>query len=79
MGQLLLTLAMSLAGFFFAFLRGWWLSLLLILVFPFLFLLMGSVFKLMSEAFKSNLKAYGQSAGYSEQALNAIRVVQAFG
>lgn len=25
------------------------------------------------------MKAYGQSAGYAEQALNAIRVVQAFG
>jgi hypothetical protein len=25
------------------------------------------------------MKAYGQSAGYAEQAINAIRVVQAFG
>jgi hypothetical protein len=25
------------------------------------------------------MKAYGQSAGYAEQALNAIRVVVAFG
>ena len=79
MGRLMLTIATSISGFFFAFLRGWWLSILLLLVFPVLFLMVSSLFKIMEEGFKSNLKAYGQSAGYSEQAINAIRVVQAFG
>ncbi len=59
MGKFLLTIATSLAGFFFAFLRGWYLSILLIVVFPVLLLMMGSVFKIMQDSFKSNLKAYG--------------------
>lgn len=32
-----------------------------------------------SKGFEENMKAYGQSAGYAEQALNAIKVVFAFG
>lgn len=66
MGKFLLTMTMAVAGFFFSFLRGWYLSVLLILVFPVIFLMMGSLFKLMENSFKANLKAYGQSAGYSE-------------
>jgi ABC transporter transmembrane region len=66
MGKFILTMATSVAGFFFAFLRGWYLSILSILVFPILLIMMGGVFKIMQEGFKSNLKAYGQSAGYSE-------------
>ncbi len=41
--------------------------------------MMGIVGKAMQKGFRQNLEAYGQSAGYAEQALNAIRVVQAFG
>jgi len=59
MGKFLLTIAMSLAGFFFAFLRGWYLSILLVVVFPVLMIIMGGIFKIMEEGFKSNLKAYG--------------------
>jgi hypothetical protein len=59
MGKFLLTIAMSLAGFFFAFLRGWYLSILLVVVFPVLMIMMGGIFKIMEEGFKSNLKAYG--------------------
>ncbi len=53
--------------------------MLLIFVFPILFVMMSGLFKVMETGFKHNLKAYGQSAGYSEQALNAIRIVQSFG
>ena len=34
MGQILLTSGTSLAGFFFAFFRGWWMSLILLFLFP---------------------------------------------
>lgn len=78
MGQLQLTFAMSLAGFFFAFFRGWWMSLILLAAFPVMFIMTGSLMKAMKTGFTENMKAYGQSAGYAEQALNAIRVVQAF-
>lgn len=78
MGQFQLTLGTSFAGFFFAFFRGWWMSLILLFVFPVIFIVMGFVMKSMKAGFTENLKAYGQSAGYAEQALNAIRVVQAF-
>ena len=79
MGQLQLTLGTSFAGFFFAFLRGWWMSLILLLAFPVIFVMTGVLMKSMKSGFTENMKAYGQSAGYAEQALNAIRVVQAFG
>lgn len=70
---------MSFAGFFFAFFRGWWMSLILLFAFPVMFIMTGSLMKAMRSGFTENMKAYGQSAGYAEQALNAIRVVQAFG
>jgi ATP-binding cassette subfamily B (MDR/TAP) protein 1 len=75
MGQLQLTFAMSFAGFFFAFFRGWWMSLILLFAFPVMFIMTGILMKAMKSGFTENLKAYGQSAGYAEQALNAIRVV----
>jgi len=59
MGKFIMTLAMSFAGLFFAFLRGWYLSILMLCVFPAIFFMMGSVFKIMEVGFKSNLKAYG--------------------
>ena len=79
MGQVQITFSMSFAGFFFAFFRGWWMSLILLFVFPVMFIMTGFLMKAMKSGFSENLKAYGQSAGYAEQALNAIRVVQAFG
>lgn len=70
---------MSFAGLFFAFFKGWFLSLLLLAAFPVLMIFTSGMGKAMGSGFMVNLKSYGQSAGYAEQALNAIRVVQAFG
>lgn len=72
-------MGMSFAGFFFAFFRGWLMSLILLCVFPVMFIMVGFLMKAMKSGFSENLKAYGQSAGYAEQAINAVRVVQAFG
>lgn len=79
MGQLQLTFATSFAGFFFAFFKGWLMSCILLVAFPVIFIMTGSLMKAMKSGFTENMKAYGQSAGYAEQALNAIKVVQAFG
>lgn len=54
-------------------------SLILLAAFPVFMFLAGGLFTAMKSGFADNLKAYGQSAGYAEQALHAIRVVQAFG
>jgi ATP-binding cassette subfamily B (MDR/TAP) protein 1 len=79
MGTLLLSLAMCISGLFFAFFRGWAMSLILMAAFPVVFIMVGFFVKAMQSGFSQNLQAYGQSAGYAEQALNAVKVVQAFG
>lgn len=70
---------MGVAGMSFAFIRGWYFSLILLCYFPLVFAF--SVFTAMvwSKGHSENVKAYGQSAGYAEQALNAIKIVMAFG
>lgn len=62
----MLTVATSLAGFFFAFYRGWMMSLILLAVFPVILFMMGGLMKAMQSGVADNLKAYGQSAGYAE-------------
>jgi len=79
MGTIQLSLAMCFSGLFFAFFRGWLMSLILLAFFPFVFLMSHIITVVMQSGFSQNLKSYGQSAGFAEQALNAIRVVQAFG
>eukprot|EP00347_Sterkiella_histriomuscorum_P022139 403331544 len=79
MGALLLSIGMSISGMFLAFFRGWLMSLILLGAFPFVIILLSFTGKAMQKGFKANLQSYGQSAGYAEQALNAIKVVQAFG
>lgn len=66
MGQIMLSLFMSMSGLFFAFFRGWWFSLLLLMAFP--ILLIASIFiaSAMQNGFHENMIAYAQSAGYAE-------------
>jgi len=71
--------AMSLSGLFFAFFKGAYFSALLMCYFPIMFGMSYFITVSFSKGFKDNMKAYGQSAGYADQALNAIRVVFAFG
>ena len=71
--------AMSFSGIFFAFFKGWYFSLLLLCYFPVLFAMTILITLTFSKGFSENMKAYGQSAGYAEQAMNAIKVVFAFG
>lgn len=66
-------------GYGFAFYRGWEFTLVLLAAFPVMVLpgaIMGIVFV---SGMKEQLKAYAQSAGYADQALNAIKVVHTYG
>lgn len=78
-GIIVMAFGMSISGLFFSFFKGWFFSAILFCYFPFM---LGASFFIgmsMQRGFSANLKAYGQSAGYAEQALNAIKVVFAFG
>ena len=75
----MMTLSMSVAGMLFAFFKGWAYSLVLLAYFPFMFLVAFFSTVGFSSGYQENMKAYGQSAGYAEQALNAIKIVFAFG
>lgn len=79
MGTIQLSFAMCLSGLFFAFFKGWLISAILLAYFPLVFFMTHMITVAMQSGFSSNLKSYGQSAGYAEQALNAIKVVLAFG
>ena len=70
---------MSFSGLFFAFFKGYLYSACLLAYFPVMLIAVGSIGVVFSRGFSQNMKAYGQSAGYAEQALNAIKVVFAFG
>lgn len=79
MGTIVMALCMTFAGLVFAFTKGWSYSLVVMAAFPFTMIATAMLSKVMQKGFKENMKAYGQSAGYAEQALNAIKVVLAFG
>lgn len=79
MGTIILAFSMTTAGLAFAFSKGWSFSLVLLIAFPFIGVTTSLMSKVMSKGSQETMKAYGQSAGYADQALNAIRVVVAYG
>lgn len=79
MATILLAFAMTVAGLAFAFSKGWSFSLVIMAAMPSMAIVTGILGKVVSGGFHENMKAYGQSAGYADQALNAIRVVVAYG
>ncbi|CDW80084.1 abc transporter family protein [Stylonychia lemnae] len=78
-GTIVMAFAMSCSGLFFAFFKGAYFSAFLMCYFPLMFFMSMVITIAFSKGFSENMKAYGQSAGYAEQALNAIKVVFAFG
>lgn len=58
--------AMSLSGLFFSFFKGYLYSAYLLAYFPIIFLSTAFIGVSFSRGFSENMKAYGQSAGYSE-------------
>ena len=79
MGTIIMALGMTVSGFAFAFAKGWSYSLACLLILPPMAITTQLLTVTMQGGFTQNMRAYGQSAGYAEQALNAIRVVVAFG
>lgn len=79
MGTIILAYSMTIAGLTFSLSKGWSYSLAVMAAFPFMMLSTAFMGKVMAQGSQETMKAYGQSAGYADQALNAIRVVAAFG
>ena len=73
---------MSVGGFFigfaFAFYWGWLLTLILLATVP-VMILSGLGMAYSMEGGEDSLRAYAQSAGYAEQALQGIKVVHTYG
>lgn len=59
MGQIILSLAMCVSGLSFAFIRGWWMSLILLCAFPVIMIASSLIGASIASGFKSNLKSYG--------------------
>jgi len=78
-GTIIMALSMCVSGLGFAFTRGWSFSLVIMAYFPIMAIVTGLQTAVVQQGFSKNLDAYAQSAGYAEQALNAIKVVTAFG
>ena len=78
-GNVLYSYCMCLAGFATGMYKGWSLSLAMLGIAPIMLIGMGCFGAVMSKRTLASMKAYGQSAGYAEQALSAIRIVVSFG
>lgn len=78
-GNVLYAYCMCLSGLATGFYKGWSLSLALLGIGPIIMIGMGCFGAVMSKRTIASMKAYGQSAGYAEQALSAIRIVVSFG
>jgi ATP-binding cassette subfamily B (MDR/TAP) protein 1 len=79
MVTIIMAFSTTLAGMAFSFTRGWSFCLILLVSFPFLGFTSSLLSKVLAKGSQENMKAYGQSAGYADQAINAIRVVAAYG
>jgi ATP-binding cassette subfamily B (MDR/TAP) protein 1 len=72
-------MAMCVAGLFVGFYKGWTLAFAMLGIAPIMLIGMGIFSSVMMKRASVTMRAYGQSAGYAEQALSAIRIVVSFG
>lgn len=79
MGQIVGNTIGFFAGFVFAFIWGWEFTLILMGVAPFLSITIVIMIWGFTSGIKEEMKAYTQSGGYAEQALQAIQVVHTYG
>ena len=79
MGMITLSMFMLFTGFFLAFFDGWKYCLTLLVLFPVISIGTYIFTKFATDAVIITMKAFSQSSGYANQALNAIKVVAAFG
>ena len=66
LGLVFMTMAVSVSGIFFSFLKGWLFSFALLCYFPLLSSALFFASIIMQKGFVGNIKAYSQSAGYAE-------------
>ena len=66
-------------GFIFAFWWGWFYTIILFGMAPIIALTGVFMAMSMEKGFEEQMISYGQSAGYAEQALQAIKVVHTYG
>lgn len=78
-GNTITAVASFIFGFIFAFYWGWLLTCILLAGFPVIILTGVSLGASLQSGFVEAMKAYAQSAGYAEQALQAIKVVHTYG
>lgn len=78
-GLIVMSLGMTTCGFIIGMINGWSLALAMCAVGPAIGIAATCFGAMTDTKFKSGLRAYGQSAGYAEQALSSIKVVVAFG
>ena len=72
-------MATGFAGFGLAFYQGWMLTFIYSVFLPFFIWANDWFSKSIIAAFVLNMKSYSQCAGYAEQALQGIKVVQTYG
>jgi ABC-type multidrug transport system fused ATPase/permease subunit len=78
-GLIMLTIGMTACGFVIGIINGWSLALAMCAIGPVIGVCAVMYGLIMDNKFSKALRAYGQSAGYAEQAMSAIKVVVAFG
>ncbi len=78
-GQVLYSFMMCFSGLAVGFIKGWSLALAMLAIGPIMMIGMGIFGAVMQQNTLVSRKAYSQSAGYAEQALQAIRIVACFG
>lgn len=79
LGLVIFSYAMCLSGLCIGFVNGWSFALVVIAGAPVTVITLMTFIYFSTEGYHAVLRAYGQSAGYAEQALGAIKVVAAFG
>ena len=76
---MLYSFAMCISGLCVGFIKGWSLALAMFAIGPIMMIGMGLFGQVMQNKSLVSRRAYSQSAGYAEQALQAIRTVACFG
>jgi len=78
-GTIIMGLVGFTSGFIFAFYLGWTLTLYVLIGFPVLAFILVYLGVSVKTGILEITKSYTQSAGYAEQALQAIKIVQTYG
>ncbi len=77
--QIIFSVCMSLSGLSLGMIKGWSLALAMLGIAPIMLIGISVFGGFMGSKVKKTMLAYGQSAGYAEQAISSIKVVIAFG